>query len=348
MNPMNVLVHCIRRGRPLAPLCLAAGLLLPPLPALAQLCTASATTVSIGSSVDVVSGANYSGSGNYTITCNIGLLGVGSANISACINIPGASGATPRTLNNGANTLAYNLYSDSAHTTVWGTYGGSPGIPNPPNPVNLTVSSLLLGGTVTSSAVPIYGYLQSSQNTTAIADTYTATPAATLTYNYSYSTLFSPGTPPACTSGPSGSNGSSAFALTVNATVINDCIASASTINFGSGVGVLSSAIAVTGTITAKCTSGDVYTIALNKGTTTGASLSDRQMAGSGSAVVHYQLYTDSGHSTVWGDGTSGTSTAGGTGNGATQSYNVYGLVPAQTTPAPNTYSDTVLVTVTY
>jgi len=345
--PMKRLFHRIRRAPGLTRLCLAAGLLLP-LPAPAQLCTASATTVSLGSSIDVVSGGNYSTSSSYTITCNIGLLGLGSANISACINIPGASGTTPRTLSSGANTLAYNLYADSAHTTVWGTYGGSPGIPNPPNPVNLTVSSLLLGGTVTSSAIPIYGYLQSSQNTTAVAGSYSASPAATLTYNYSYSTLFSPGTPASCTSGPSGSNGSSSFALTVNATVINNCIASASTVNFGGSVGVLSSAVSATGTITAKCTSGDVYTIALNKGTTTGASLSDRQMAGSGSAVVHYQLYTDSGHNTVWGDGSSGTSTAGATGSGATQSYTVYGLVSAQITPAPNTYTDTVLVTVTY
>ncbi len=71
-------------------------------------------------------------------------------------------------------------------------------------------------------------------------------------------------------------------------------------------------------------------------------------MAGSGSAVVHYQLYTNSGHSTVWGDGTSGTSTSGGTGAGSNQNYTVYGLVSAQTTPAPNLYSDTVTVTVSY
>jgi len=337
----------IRRHHTAALVCAAAGLL-PPLPALAQLCSASATTIAFGSSVDVTSGSNYTTSSSYTITCNIGLLGLGSANISACINIPGASGTTPRTMTSGANTLAYNLYSDSADTTVWGTYGGSPGIPNPPNPVNLTVSSLLLGGSTTSSPITIYGELQSNQNTTAVAGSYSASPAATLTYNYSYSALFGPGTPTPCTSGPSGSNGSSSFALTVNATVINNCAVSASTVNFGSGVGVLSSAVSATGTISAKCTSNDTYTIALNKGSTSGASLGDRQMAGSGSAVVHYQLYTNSGHSTVWGDGSSGTSTSGGTGNGATQSYTVYGLVPAQTTPAPNTYTDTVLVTVTY
>jgi spore coat protein U-like protein len=36
------------------------------------------------------------------------------------------------------------------------------------------------------------------------------------------------------------------------------------------------------------------------------------------------------------------------TGNGADQTFTIYGRVPAQTTPAPGTYTDTVTVTVTY
>ncbi len=338
-------------------ICLIAALLEPGR-ALAQLCTASATTVAFGGSVDVTSGADYPATGTYTITCNIGLLGLGSVNVSACVNIAGASGTTPRTMNFGANTLAYNLYSDSAHTTVWGTFGGSPSLPSPPNPVNLTVSSLLLGGTASSGPYTIYGNLKSSQNTTAIAGNYSASPTATLTYNYSYSPLFLPGTPTSCTSGPSGTHASSTFALTVNATVINNCSVSATPVNFGSSVGVLTSTLTNTGTITATCTNNDGYTIALNKGTTTGASLADRQMAGSGSAVVHYQLFTPTtitssggtgcNYSTVWGDATSGTSLVSGTGTNVAQNFTVCGRVQTQTTPAPNTYSDTIMVTVTY
>jgi spore coat protein U-like protein len=37
-----------------------------------------------------------------------------------------------------------------------------------------------------------------------------------------------------------------------------------------------------------------------------------------------------------------------GTGNGAGQTITIFGRVPAQTTPAPGTYTDTVTVTVTY
>jgi spore coat protein U-like protein len=67
----------------------------------------------------------------------------------------------------------------------------------------------------------------------------------------------------------------------------------------------------------------------------------------SGGATVNYTLYSDSGRTTVWGT-TIGTNTVAATGSGAAQSYTVYGRIPAQTTPAPGTYNDTVTVTVTY
>jgi spore coat protein U-like protein len=321
---------------------LAASLLLPHPAVRAQSCSASAPTLSFGS-VDVVSGGNYSGSTTVTITCNMGLLSAGTIDYSLCVGIPGASGTTPRKMN---STVSYNLYSDSGtYNTVWGTYGGSPGLPNPPNPVSLSTSSLLLGGS-NSTTIQVYGYLQSSQNTSVAAGSYSDTQTATLNYNYTYSLLGNPATPTSCTSN-GGSNSGGTFPLTSTATVINNCVVSATTINFGGSVGVLTGAVTANGTITARCTSGDSYSIALNKGTTSGGSIADRQMAGSGSAVVHYQLYTGSGYTTIWGDGTTG-STNGGTGSGTNQNYTVYGRVQAQTTPAPNTYSDTITVTVTY
>ena len=67
----------------------------------------------------------------------------------------------------------------------------------------------------------------------------------------------------------------------------------------------------------------------------------------SGGATITYSLYSDSGHTTVWGN-TVGTNTVSATGNGAAQSYTVYGRVPSQSTPAAATYTDTVTVTVTY
>jgi spore coat protein U-like protein len=49
----------------------------------------------------------------------------------------------------------------------------------------------------------------------------------------------------------------------------------------------------------------------------------------------------------VWGT-TINTDAVHAIGNGASQSYTVYGRVPAQTTPAPAAYTDTITVTVTY
>jgi len=49
----------------------------------------------------------------------------------------------------------------------------------------------------------------------------------------------------------------------------------------------------------------------------------------------------------LWGN-TVGTNTVAGTGNGASQSYTIYGQVPPQNTPTPAVYTDTVTVTVTY
>jgi spore coat protein U-like protein len=58
-------------------------------------------------------------------------------------------------------------------------------------------------------------------------------------------------------------------------------------------------------------------------------------------------LYSDSGRTTNWGN-TVGTDTVSGTGTGSAQSLTAYGRIPSQPTPAPATYSDTIVVTLTY
>lgn len=65
-----------------------------------------------------------------------------------------------------------------------------------------------------------------------------------------------------------------------------------------------------------------------------------------GTQTVGYNLYTSSAYTTAWGDGTGGSSTVAGT--GLAQSTTVFGRVPAQTTPQAGTYTDTIIVTVTY
>jgi len=73
------------------------------------------------------------------------------------------------------------------------------------------------------------------------------------------------------------------------------------------------------------------------------------------SSYLNYNLYTDSGYSNPRTTTTSTTSCTGGantcvlgTGTGSNQNITVYGQVPTQTAPGGGTYSDTVVVTVTF
>jgi spore coat protein U-like protein len=64
---------------------------------------------------------------------------------------------------------------------------------------------------------------------------------------------------------------------------------------------------------------------------------------------LNYNIYTSAARTTVWGNGTSGTATIGGTGTGTSQSVTVYGRVGSGQTSVPaGAYADTVAVTVTY
>jgi len=121
-------------------------------------------------------------------------------------------------------------------------------------------------------------------------------------------------------------------------------IASATDMNFGN-VGVLSSNVDSTSTITVQCTATTPYSISLNAGLH-GGSVTTRQMSGAG-GVVNYSLSRDAARTLNWGE-TIGTDTLAGTGAGSAQAFTVYGRVQAQATPSPALYTDTVTVTVTY
>jgi spore coat protein U-like protein len=110
---------------------------------------------------------------------------------------------------------------------------------------------------------------------------------------------------------------------------------------------VLDSTIDVAGSISVQCTDSEDYDIGLGAGNGAGASITDRKVTGPASATIDYSLFRDSNRLQNWGDITSG-DIINGTGDGASQVISVYGRVPAQTTPAAGSYSDTVLVTVSY
>jgi spore coat protein U-like protein len=140
--------------------------------------------------------------------------------------------------------------------------------------------------------------------------------------------------------------GTATTTFTVNVTLTAACVInSATNLNFGSQ-GVLTGNVDQSSTVQVQCTSTTPYNIGLDAGTASGATMAARKMTNGGAAVT-YALYTDSARSVVWGN-TVNTDTVAATGNGSPQSFTVYGRVPAQATPAPGNYSDTITVTVTY
>lgn len=136
----------------------------------------------------------------------------------------------------------------------------------------------------------------------------------------------------------------------VTATVANSCIVSATDLNFGAYDSVAATALDGTSTITVTCTAKTPYTIGLDAGLqSTSATGTSRAMIGDDAAttLLNYELYTESGHGTVWGN-TGGTTVAQSALTGGPLNYTVYGQIPAsQYVPAAN-YADTINVTVGY
>jgi spore coat protein U-like protein len=137
--------------------------------------------------------------------------------------------------------------------------------------------------------------------------------------------------------------------LTVSATVLATCAVAGGTIPFGTYTGAQ---IDQGGTLTVTCSSGTAYTIALDAGGGSSATIAARKMtatsgAGSGTATLNYALYRETGRSTNWGN--TGTSdTVAGIGNGLPQTVNVYGRLPANQALIIGAYADAVTVTLTY
>jgi spore coat protein U-like protein len=113
-------------------------------------------------------------------------------------------------------------------------------------------------------------------------------------------------------------------------------------------------AAASTTSVTVQCNSTartlPPISIAINAGDS--GSFTARAMDGTGTAagaVLTYQLYDNSTHSTIWGDGTGGTATvSGGNGTSYTQTFTGYGQVPVSQYTTPGNYADTLTVTMTY
>jgi spore coat protein U-like protein len=142
------------------------------------------------------------------------------------------------------------------------------------------------------------------------------------------------------------SNGSKTSTFDVTLKIIADCTIAANSLDFGQSQGVLNTAVNVNTTLSVTCTNTTLYNIGLNAGTGTGSTTASRLMSGTGAntSTVAFNLYQAAG-STNWGN-QQGTDTKSGVGSGVAQSHTVYGNVPAQMTPQPDTYKSTITATI--
>ncbi|WP_379921904.1 spore coat U domain-containing protein [Erythrobacter sp. R86502] len=135
--------------------------------------------------------------------------------------------------------------------------------------------------------------------------------------------------------------------MDVSATVVEACIVAANNLAFGTYDPTAPSPTDAATSITVTCTPGTVFTVGLNAGIASGATVNSRQMA-SGSERLGYGLYQDAGRSVNWGN-TPGTDTPVAATAGLIPSIlTVYGRVPAQQAVAVGAYTDTVTITVSY
>jgi spore coat protein U-like protein len=152
----------------------------------------------------------------------------------------------------------------------------------------------------------------------------------------------------AATAGAFAATTTTTFQVTAN--VAAQCNVSAVNLGFGA-VDPIGPNVDQTTTVTVKCTKNSPYTVGLNAGTTTGATIAQRLMA-NGADTMQYNLYTDAARTTIWGNSAVAPTWVSGTGAGlgTAQVLTVYGRVPTgQTNLAVGSYTEpTITVTVTY
>ncbi len=310
----------------------------------ADSCTASMSDISFGN-ISPVADTDYYANGTLTVTCtwtllsNLGVLLLPNANI--CLGVgAGSSGTiTARTLVNGGATVPFNIYrsADYASSSIWGTSATA----GTTAPVTTSMGGLLALGSL-SQTFTIYGKIPAASlagvTTTGGADTnYVSDFTGQGSIQYSFYGLLAPASD--CRTG-----GSASFSFKARATVTNNCFINTTGLAFGSSNRVLTSAVRALGSVQVRCTANNPYRIALGGGSVTG-NVAARKMRNAVTGETIRYLISATLDGAPWGDGTAGTTMVTGTGTGANQLVRMYGLVPAQTTPSPGEYKDTVMAT---
>jgi spore coat protein U-like protein len=136
--------------------------------------------------------------------------------------------------------------------------------------------------------------------------------------------------------------------------LLANCNVNATSVSFGAYNVFNPSPTDATGQVTVSCTGlvlslSVSYQIQLSPGSS--GSFAARTLV-SGANLLSYNLYRDAARTSIWGDGSSGTSTVNdGYSLGlftVIRNYNVYGRIPALQNAVAGSYADSIIVTVNY
>ncbi|MFN0192865.1 MAG: spore coat protein U domain-containing protein [Aestuariivirga sp.] len=316
--------------RALAALCIIAS---SASPALSQSCNFTMPNINFGT-IDLTTGVNYDTNVTFQAICT----GIAGRTVRICPNFNAGSGGVDGTganryMLNGINQLRYNLYRNAAFTQVWGSRTW--GLPPVPPTINIVLNA---AGSGTSNTV-VRGRVFSGQGALPVGPYSSSFAGAQTRVNYAYSTS---GTCPAITTA---NLNPTQTPFSVSAIAGGVCTVTATNLDFGAQT-LLNNTVDASNSVSVRCPSAVPYTIGLNGGNTGAADPTAREMD-NGTDIVTYGIYRDAARSLGWGE-TIGVNTVAGTGTGAVQNYTAYGRIPAQVTPPADTYSDTIVVTVTY
>ena len=120
-------------------------------------CSISAEPLNFGT-YNPINSSNVDAAGNVSVSCGALLVGF-NVSYEMTLSSGGSGNLLNREMSNGGDTIAYNLYTNSSRTTIWGDGAGGTG--------SITNSYLLTLVNNRTDNFPIYGRVLSGQNVSA-------------------------------------------------------------------------------------------------------------------------------------------------------------------------------------
>jgi spore coat protein U-like protein len=144
--------------------------------------------------------------------------------------------------------------------------------------------------------------------------------------------------------------GSATANLPVSVQVASNCTISATAVAFPSYDPVATHATSpddsTAGAVSIACTKGTTASIGLGLGAN--ASGSTRRMKDGSTYTINYELYSDAGRTTVWGNASGSWLTPAAAPDKNARTFTVYGRIPGGQDVPASTYTDTVVATVNF